>query len=258
MRVSHSNADMCRQNHRGEVSKEFRRVCSPADGREVRGPEKRKVQLVECRLCFAEGIGQEAMGGSLTNLSSQCSYRSCVHCELPLRSSRSVVFLDKSLSISLVDLEGRRTSQPTSYTSTLSFRFGASSCRRFSTDDEAAKTNEGFRRPRTSMSGTEHPGSTGGHSRGLLMKQRGHKVTQIAPARGVNRKTDDSHAQRHSGALGLLSFRGPSPSNTKAGRQKGNADEAAFPTQSDFTHRQHTFNTGPGMNFITFLQKWKS
>lgn len=258
MRVSHCHGDMCRQNHSSDISNECRQAYSPADGLAVRDPEKRKVQLVECRLCFTEGNRQKMIGGSLMNLSSQPSYRACIHCEVPLRSSRSVVFLDKSLSISLVDLERRRASQSTSYTSTLSFRFGVSACCRFSTDNKPAKTNEGYRRPRAAMLGTDKRdgrGSSLGHSRGLLIKQQGCKVEQIAPAHGVNSKSDDSETQLHSSTLGLLSFRGPSPSNTKAGRQKGNADEAAFPTRSNFRHRQHTFNIGPGMNFITFLEK---
>ncbi|XP_070832939.1 (E2-independent) E3 ubiquitin-conjugating enzyme FATS-like [Chaetodon trifascialis] len=84
-----------------------------------------------------------------------------------------------------------------------------------------------------------------GHCRGPLSKYWGRKVGQTAPTHGVNSKADDSDTQHHSDTLGLLSFRGPSPSNTKAGRQKGNVDEAAFLTQSNFRQRQHTSNIGP-------------
>lgn len=188
------------------------------------------------------------------NLSPQPSYRACIYCEVPLRFSTSVMFLDKSLSISLVDLERRRASPPTLYTSSFYFRL-SSSCG-FSTDNKPAQTNEGYRGPRVAMLGTDEcngRGSSLGHSRGLLIKQQDCKVKQKAAAHGVNSKADDSETQCHSSTLGLLSFRGPSPSNTKTGRQKGNADEASFPTRSDFRHRQHRFNTGPGMNFITFL-----
>lgn len=252
MRVSNCQLDMCRQNPTSEIPNEFRQTYSPAD--RLAHPEKRKVQG---RLCLTEGDRTDVMGGSLMNQSSQPSYQSCIHCEVPsLRFSSSVMFLDKSLSISLVDLERRRASQPTLYTSTFYFRFGVSSCCRFSTDNKPAKKNGGYRRPRVAMLGTDKcngRGSSLGHSRGFLIKQQDCKVEQIAPAHGVNSKADDSETQCHSSTLGLLSFRGPSPSNTKTGRQKGNADEATFPTRSNFGHMQHTFNIGPGMNFITFF-----
>ncbi|XP_072247685.1 uncharacterized protein [Leuresthes tenuis] len=83
-----------------------------------------------------------------------------------------------------------------------------------------------------------------GHGRGPLSKHQGHKDVQTPPTHGVNSKTDDSHTQRHRASFELLSFKGPTTSNVKAGRQKGNADEAAFSARSNFRHRQHTFNLG--------------
>lgn len=253
MRVSSCHLDMCRQNPTSEIPNGFRQNKPPADGPTARDPEKRKGQN---GLCLTERDRQDVIGGS-----SRPFYRSCIHHEVPLRSSRSVVFLDKSLSISLVDLERRRAGQPTLYTTTFSLRFGVSPCCRFSTDKKSAKINEGYQRPRVAMLGTDKrngQGSSLGHSRSLLIKQQGCKVEQIAPAHGVNSKSDDSDTQRHSSTWGLLSFRGPSPSNTKTGRQKGNADEATLPTRNNFRHQQHTFNIGPGMNLITFLQRSKS
>lgn len=259
MRVSNSQPDVCRQNPPIVTTNEFRQAYSPADGLAVRDRGKRKVHLAQCRLSYKEGDRQQDLiGGSLMNLSSQPSYRSCIHLEVPLRSTSSVVFLDKSLSISLVELEGRRARQPSLHRSTLSVRVGVSSCFRSSTNNKPAKTNEGYRRPRAAMLGRNKGKSQDSgfsHCRGPLSKHRGRKVEQIAPAHDVNSKSDDSDTQHHSNSLGLLSFRGPSPSNTKTGRQKGNADEAAFPTPSNFRHRQHTSNIGPGMNFITLLQK---
>lgn len=256
MRVSNSQQEVCRQNPTSVTPNEFRQAYSAADGLAVRDQRKRKVQR---RLSFTEGDWKQSeIGGSLKNLSSQPSYRSCVHLEMPLRSTSSAVFLDKSLSISLVELEGRRAGQPSLYKSTLSVRLGVPPCRRTSTENKPAKVNEGYERPRVAMldrnkrNGLEN-GS--GHCRSPLSKRRGHKVEQTAPAHGVNSKAEDSDTQRHSTTLGLLSFTGPSPSNTKAGRQKGNADEAAFPIRSNFKHRQHTSNIGPGMNFIPLLQK---
>ncbi|GAA6229666.1 uncharacterized protein LOC111649547 [Lates japonicus] len=249
MRVSNSQPDVRKQNPTVVTPNKFRQAYSPADGLAVRDPGKRKVQLVQRRLSYTEGDRKrDVIGGSLTNLSSQPSYRACIHREVPLMSASSVVFLDKSLSISLVELEGGRAGQTALYRSTLSVRLGVSSGCRSSTDNKSAKTNEGSRRPRAAMLGCNKRNgreSGLGHCRGPLSKQRGRKVEQTAPTHGINNKADDSDVQHHSSTLGLLSFRGPSPSNTKAGRQKGNADEAAFPSRSNFRHRQHTFNIGP-------------
>uniref|UniRef100_A0A3P8SE09 Centrosomal protein C10orf90 N-terminal domain-containing protein n=1 Tax=Amphiprion percula TaxID=161767 RepID=A0A3P8SE09_AMPPE len=260
MRVSNSQPDPSRQNPTVLKPNEFRQAYSPADGLAVRDPGKRKVQLVQCRVsCTEEGRKQEAKGGSVMNLfSSQPSYRSCIHHEVPLRCSSSVVFLDKSLCISLDELEGRRAGQPTLYRSALSVRLSASSCRRSSTDNKPTKTNEGYRRTRAAMLGSNKRNgreTTSGHCRGPLSKHWGRKVEQTASARGVNSKADAADTQHHSATLGILAFRGPSPSNTKAGRQKGNADEAGFSARSNFRRRQNTFNPGPGMNFITLIQK---
>lgn len=259
MRMSNSQPDVCRQKPTVVTPYELRQAHSPADRLAVRDPGLRRVQLVRRRLSDLEGDRkQDVIGGSLMNPSSQPSYRACIHHELPLRSTCSVVFLDKSLSISLVDLDNRRAGQPALYRSTLSVRLGVSSRRRTSTDNKPAKTNEGYRRPRATMLGRNKHNGQGiglGHSSGPLLKQRGCKVEHKAAAHGFNSKADDSDTQRHSDTLGLLSFRGPSPSNTKAGRQKGNADEAASPTRSNCRQRQHTCNMGSGMNFITSPQK---
>ncbi|XP_039639075.1 uncharacterized protein LOC120547621 [Perca fluviatilis] len=249
MRVSNCQPDVCRQNPTIVTPNEFRQAYSPADGLAMKDQGKRKVQLVQCRLSYTESDRkQEELGGTLTNLSSQPFFRSCVHVELPLRSTSSVVFLDKSLSISLVELEERRAGQPILYRSTVSVRLGVSSCCRSSTDNKPAKSNSGYMSPRAAMLGQNKRNgreSGLGHCRSPQSKPRDHKAEQIAPAHGVNSKADDSDTQRHSTTLGLLSFRGPSPSNTKAGRQKGNADEAAFPITSKFRHRQHTSNIAP-------------
>lgn len=219
-------------------------VCSSVPTRPVKVSQRGRRTLF---------IPASAVHVSNMNLSSQSSYRSFIHHEMPLWSNRSTVFWDKSLSISLLDLERRRASRPISFTSTMSFRFGVG---RSTADNKSAQTNESCRRSRAAMLDTNKHNDQGkrlGHCRSRLIKQQGCKVEQTAPAHGVNSKTDGPDTRHHSVTLGLLSFRGPSPSNSKAGRQKGNADEA--PSRSNFRHRQHTFNIGPGMNFITFLQK---
>ncbi|XP_023255068.1 uncharacterized protein LOC111649547 [Seriola lalandi dorsalis] len=242
MRVSRSQPDVCKQTPTIVTPNEFRQAHSAADGLAEGDPGKRNVQLSKHRLSYTEGDRKrDLIGGSVM-------YQSCIHHEVPLRSTSSVVFLDKSLSISLVELDGGRAGQPTLYRSTLSARLGVASCCRSSTDSKPAKTNEGYGRHRAAMlGGNKRNGRESGlgHCGGSLSKQQGREVEQMAPAHGINNKADDLDTQHHGSTLGLLSFRGPSPSNTKAGRQKGNADEAAFPSESNFRHRQRTFNIGP-------------
>ncbi|XP_060895937.1 uncharacterized protein LOC132975424 [Labrus mixtus] len=247
MRVPESQPDLSRQNSTIVTSNNFRQAYSPADRLAVRDWGKRKAQLVQHRQSHTESNRKEdVMGCSLIDLSSKPSYRSCVHLEVPLRSSSSVLFLDKSLCISLVGLEERRASQPTLFRSTFSIRLSGSSCRRYATKSKVAKTNLGYRRPRSAkLDGYKcnSQESNLGHCRGSLPKLRGDKVVKIAPACGVKVEVDGSDTQCLSATSGILSFRGPDRSNTKTARQKGNADEAAFPVRTDSRHKKHTFNT---------------
>ncbi|XP_026165716.1 (E2-independent) E3 ubiquitin-conjugating enzyme FATS isoform X2 [Mastacembelus armatus] len=239
MRISNCQPDVCSWNPTTVTPNEFRQAYSPADGLELSNAGMRKVQPVQYRVSYTEGNRNQ---DALMNPSSQPSYRSCIHREVSVRSNSSVVFLDKSLSISLVELEGRKAGQPSLYRSTMSVYFGVSSRCRSSTD------NKDYRRPRAVMlssnkcNGQE---SGKGHCRGPLIKQQCEKVAQVAPALGGDNKADDSDTQRHSTTLGLLSFSGSSPSNTKTGMQKGNADEGAFQTLSNFRDRQHNLNMNP-------------
>ncbi|KAM4592082.1 uncharacterized protein PAE49_020746 isoform 2-T3 [Odontesthes bonariensis] len=249
MRDSSSQPDMCKRNPTIFMPNEFRRAHSPADELAAKGPGKRKVQLVQCKLSHTEkDRKQEAAGGSVIKLfSSKPSYRSCIHHEVPLRSMSSVMFLDKSLCISLVELEERRAGQPALYKSVLSCCLGVSSRCTSTAHNKITKTNKDYRRARAPMLASIERNAQEdglGHGRGLLLKHQGHKDVQTPPARDVNSKTDDSHTQHHRASFELLSFKGTTTSNVKAGRQKGNADEAAFSARSNFRHRQHTFNLG--------------
>ncbi|KAM6997059.1 uncharacterized protein LKV04_005795 [Tautogolabrus adspersus] len=247
MRVPESQPDLCRKSPTIVTSNNFRQAYSPADRLAVRDWGKRKAQLVRHRPSQTESNRkQDVMGGSLVDLSSQPSYRSCVHLEVPLRSASSVLFLDKSLCISLVGLEERRASQPTLFRSTFSIRLSGSSCRRYTTKNKVAKTNLEYWRPRSAkLDGYKcsNQESNLGHCRGSLPKLRGDKVVKIAPACGVKVEVDGSDTQCLSPTSGILSFRGPDHSNTKTARQKGNADEAAFPVRTNSRHKKHTFNT---------------
>uniref|UniRef100_A0A667XNG4 Uncharacterized protein n=1 Tax=Myripristis murdjan TaxID=586833 RepID=A0A667XNG4_9TELE len=218
-RFSNSQPDLCRQNPTVVRTNELRQSYPTADGFAMREPGKRKVQPLQHRHSYTEGnSNQSLISDSFLPLSSQPSYRSCVHLEVPLRSTSSVVFLDKSLSISLVDLSGRRAAQPTLYRSTLSVHLSVPSCHRSSTDNKPAKTDESYGRPKAAMVGRNkfNGRKSGlGHCRGALSKQWGHKVEQIAPAHGVNSRADDPDTHCHGATLGFLSFKGPSPSNTE-------------------------------------------
>ncbi|CAG6016904.1 unnamed protein product [Menidia menidia] len=245
MRVSNYQPDMCRQNPTIFVPNDFRRAHSPADELATRDPGKRKVQLVQSKLSHKE---QEVAGGSVIKmLFSKPSYRSCVHLEVPLRSISSVVFLDKSLCISLAELEKRRTGQTILYKSALSCNFGVPSSCTSTVDDIQTKTSEDYGRARVAMLRcTEHDvqEDSSGHSTVLFSKHERQKAVQTLHTRRVNSKTGDSHTQSHRASFELLSFKGPCASNVKAGRQRGNADEAAFSAQSNFRHGRHTFNLG--------------
>ncbi|XP_047458347.1 uncharacterized protein LOC125018474 isoform X2 [Mugil cephalus] len=239
MSDSNPQPGVCRRNTTILTPNESRRAYSPADG--LRCSEKKRAQLLHQRYP-EEDRKEKVIGGSVMNLFAlRPSYRSCIHHEVPLRSNSSVVFLDKSLCISLAELEGRRAGQPPLYTSTLSVRLSVSSCHRFSRDHKIAKTNEGFGRRRAATLGSKnHNGrdSSLGHCRGPLLKNLG-EVDQTAPTHGVNNKADDSNTHGLGSTSGLLSFKGPS--STKKNR---NADEAVISVRSNFRHRKHTLSSG--------------
>lgn len=218
MRVSNTQLGAYRQNSAFMIPDELQQVYSAADASTASGQGLNKVQLVQLRPSYTEG-----------DSTSQASYQSCIHLKVPLTSFRSVVYLYKSLLIPLFKLDESGAGQSTLYRSTLSVRLGVSRCCRFPTKNE--KRSCGLR-----------------HYRDPLSKSKVHKVEQMAPT-CVNSEADHSHTQCLSNTLGLLSFRRTSPSNTKAGSQKGNADEKAFLTQGNSREKKHTSNTG--MNFIT-------
>ncbi|XP_061601576.1 uncharacterized protein LOC133463847 [Cololabis saira] len=249
MRVSNSQLCMCRQKPTLCMSDEFRQAHSPADALAVTDPRKWRAQLVQCKLsCTEEERKLEGTSGSVMKLfSSKPSFRSSIHHEVSLRSICSVVFLDKSLCISLLELEGR-AGQPTLYRSTLSCRLAPLPPR--STRDKPAKINDSYRSGRAAVLSTNK--GTGqkdalGHCRSPLSKHWAHKADHMVPSHGVCRNANDSDKQRRYGtSSGLLPFRGPAASNSKAGRQKGNADEEAFSLPSKFRQMQQAFSIGLG------------
>ncbi|KAM8858628.1 uncharacterized protein AB9W97_019096 isoform 1-T3 [Spinachia spinachia] len=230
MRVSNCDPDACRQHPAIVVAEESGRAYLPADGFAGRDQGAKREHLVQSRLRHTELTKK-------LNLASPPLYRCCIHLEVPLRSNTSVLFLDKSLYISLGELEGRRAGETALCRSALSLRFDASSGRRPSKDNKRAQMDAGYRGAR---------GATLGRGEGIareaapgspLSPHRAHRV----------RKRGDSDTRGHSGTRGLLPFR----SNTNADGR--NAREAAFPLRSHSSHRQRTSNRGP-VNFKTWTK----
>ncbi|XP_038130205.1 uncharacterized protein LOC119776061, partial [Cyprinodon tularosa] len=233
------------------LSNNQRHVQSPANGLSARDPGKIKVQRPGWNPNNSEKDQKKEMtdfSGTKT-FSPQLSYRVCIHHELPLRSWSSAVFLDKSLCISLAELAaGVRRVQVPLYRSALTCQLGVQSLCRSTTDKKPAKTSEDYRRGNFSRCNVQkmrldHTGSP-------FSKHCGPREDQKALACGVNSKDDDWEKQSHSTSL---SFREPSSFNTKAAKQKGNANEAAVSAQSNSRHRKHTITVRPESEMMS---KW--
>lgn len=220
-RVSNSRPGRCGQN--GMTACELRRMCSADDGAALRDGEKGG-RAEGHRLTDAEGDGKaDVRVRSFVDRSTQRSHWSCVHIEVPLVFNSSTLFLDKSLLISDIELEGRTVGEPALFRSTLSIRLGASP------RNQPAKRGQG----------------RGGQAASPGHQSGGGAVQQTVPACYVTGRAADSDPKLHGNPLGLLSFRRPEPSNTQTRWLKENVDEPL------------TSNLIPGMNFITSPQKWQ-
>lgn len=255
LRVQNSQPGACGRGPAVVIPDELRQACSPADGLAVRDQGQAKVQPPQHGLSNSRGDRkQEGIGGSFARRSWEHSYRSCVHLQVPLRSSSSIVFLNKSLLISLEEVVGGRAEKHTFYRSTLSVRLGAPSHSRFSTDYKPASALEGYRKPGVAL--LDKSKDSCRSNRGLVdCGLEGPKVEHTASTCRVKSRAGDSDSHCNSNALELLSHRRPSPSNADAGGQKGNADEAAFPTLRGFNRRtQPKTASKTGTSSITSLQ----
>ncbi|XP_014836247.1 PREDICTED: centrosomal protein C10orf90 homolog isoform X1 [Poecilia mexicana] len=227
------------------MSNSPRQVRSPANGLSVADPGVMKVQLVGCKTNCSEKEQKQGVTNSSGTKpsSSELSYRVCIHREMPLRSCSSAVFLDKSLCISLAELAaGTRGVQAPLHRSALTCQLGEQSLFGSAVDKKTAKTKEAYRRGNFNRCNGQEQRPD--HRGSPLSKRRGLRANQKAPACGANSKDDDSEKQRRSTSLGL-SFREPSASNTKAAKQKGNANKATVSALSNFRHMQHTFTYSP-------------
>uniref|UniRef100_A0A3B3BQ54 ALMS motif domain-containing protein n=1 Tax=Oryzias melastigma TaxID=30732 RepID=A0A3B3BQ54_ORYME len=213
------------------MSNQFRLAHSPNDDLAGKEQENREVQLVQ--VSYREKSPAFVTSVSLMKLfPSKTSYRSCIHHEVPLRSVSSVMFWDKSLCISLTELE--RRVWPPLQRSALSIRFGVSPRLRSTALKKPVRANNA---PRSGKN------CSPGHYRGSLSAAGDHKEER-AFTYGVKIKADDSGTQSQSFSSGLLSFQGPNTSCSKARRQKRNADETDFTPLRNFRPKQHSFNAG--------------
>uniref|UniRef100_A0A8C6S4A1 ALMS motif domain-containing protein n=1 Tax=Neogobius melanostomus TaxID=47308 RepID=A0A8C6S4A1_9GOBI len=215
MRMTNSQSNFYGQTTSMVKPNALRQTYSPSDRLAVKGPGKRKEQVVQ-----SEWDGN--LEGSPNQASSRTFFCSRVHFDIPPSSIISAVILVKSLCISLEDLK----TNPTLYLSTLSCHLSVSSVKKYK------KTNH----RRASRCRESGGGLT--HSKGLQSKWQSHKVRQTPPAHSAS--TVDSDLQAHSATTRLLSFRGPSPPYIKATERKGNADEKKQAAQGNFEHRPYT------------------
>ncbi|XP_056903019.1 uncharacterized protein LOC130533538 isoform X1 [Takifugu flavidus] len=192
----------------------------PDDGAALRDGEKGG-RAERHGLMDAEGDGKPGVHvRSFVDRSSQRSHWSCVHIEVPLMFNSATLFLDKSLLISIIELEDRTVGEPALFRSTLFIRLGAS--------------------PRNQP--TKRGQGRGGQAASPGHQSGGCAVQQAVPACYGTGGAADSDPQLHGNPLGLLSFRRPEPSNTQTGWLKENADE--------FRHKPLTSNLDPAQSLM--------
>lgn len=172
----------------------------------------------------SEQGGRDAHLHPFVGRSSRRSRGSCVHVELPLMFTSSVLFLDKPLFISFTELQSRTTENPVLFRSTLSVRLGVPSRNQPTQRDEGQAPAQG-----------QQPG--------------GRTVQRTAPVCYVTSAADDPDPRRHGNAPGLSSLGRPKPPDAKTGQRKENVDE--------FRREPLTPSLDPGMNFITSSLKWR-
>ena len=211
----------------------------------MRGAGRKRAGLPEYRYSYTEGHKSQDAGQSSRSLPPLHSFRSCLHLEVPPVSSSSVLFLNKSLSISLGQAEDGSSRV---HRSTLSLSVGRTPHHR------SPKTNPqtDCRISRVKQECTwklDNQRADSGHSGGHALQRWGCEILRVTCSDGANRQSTDSDTQRSTPRL--LSFREPGLSYTGASWQNGNADEKCYPPFSNFRHKHPTCNVNPGRNLIS-------
>ncbi|XP_046885691.1 (E2-independent) E3 ubiquitin-conjugating enzyme FATS-like [Hypomesus transpacificus] len=206
----------------------------------MRGAGRKRAGLPEYRYSYTEGHKSQDAGQSSRSLPPLHSFRSCLHLEVPPVSSSSVLFLNKSLSISLGQAEDGSSRV---HRSTLSLSVGRTPHHR------SPKTNPqtDCRISRVKQECTwklDNQRADSGHSGGHALQRWGCEILRVTCSDGANRQSTDSDTQRSTPRL--LSFREPGLSYTGASWQNGNADEKCYPPFSNFRHKHPTCNVNPG------------
>ncbi|XP_041722884.1 (E2-independent) E3 ubiquitin-conjugating enzyme FATS-like isoform X3 [Coregonus clupeaformis] len=156
---------------------EYRQSYSACARVQMRGPGTRTA-WPEHRHSYTGGDRHKDNGSSSRPLSLQPSFRSCVQFEVTRRSANTVLYLDKSLSISIGQPE---VTKPVVHRSTLSLYVGGSS--HIGTPLDYPKTLQDLRRSMGSLSCThrwDNSETDMGHSRGSSSTQGGYEVPKMA------------------------------------------------------------------------------
>ncbi|XP_041722882.1 (E2-independent) E3 ubiquitin-conjugating enzyme FATS-like isoform X1 [Coregonus clupeaformis] len=220
---------------------EYRQSYSACARVQMRGPGTRTA-WPEHRHSYTGGDRHKDNGSSSRPLSLQPSFRSCVQFEVTRRSANTVLYLDKSLSISIGQPE---VTKPVVHRSTLSLYVGGSS--HIGTPLDYPKTLQDLRRSMGSLSCThrwDNSETDMGHSRGSSSTQGGYEVPKMADTDGIKNRTSD--LTTHNLTSGLFSSaRGTGDSYTGANRHNEIVDELCCCWLRNSTHRHPAFNISP-------------
>ncbi|KAF7220397.1 putative LOC107375804-like protein [Nothobranchius furzeri] len=241
MRISESQKKVCKQAPTIFKPNVLQLVHSSVNGVGITDPGKMKEQLVRSKLNYTEkNIKQEVPATETMNhLSPKLSYKVCIQHEVPQRSVCSVLFLDKSLWVSLAEL-GFGNVQPVSYRSTTSCRLGVPSQRKSATIKKLDKTNMRYGTGWAAMlQSNNYSGREDGlgHHRCFLSKHQNYEADQASIQCGVWDKANSSDRYYQRDYLRFYPIR-TTDSNTRMVELKRNADGVDFISSDSETWRK--------------------
>lgn len=228
----------------------YRQSYSACAKVQMRGPGMR-IAWPEHRHSYTGEDSLKDNGSSFRPFSLQPSFRSCVQLEVRWRSANTVLYLDKSLSISIGQPE---VTKPVVHRSTLSLYVGGSSD--IGTSMDYPKTLQDLRRSMGALSCThrwDNLETDVGYSRGSSSTKGDYEVPKMVDTDGIKNRTSDLTAHNLTSGL-FSSARGRGDSYSGASQHNGIADELCCRRLRNSTHRHPAFNISPGMNFISPCQ----
>ncbi|XP_071236261.1 (E2-independent) E3 ubiquitin-conjugating enzyme FATS-like [Salvelinus alpinus] len=229
--------------HKATIVKvtEYRQSYSACAKVQMRGPGMRTA-WPEHRHSYTGEDSLKDNGSSFRPFSLQPSFRSCVQLEVHWRSANTVLYLDKSLSISIGQPE---VTKPVVHRSTLSLYVGGSS--HIGTSMDYPKTLQDLRRSMGALSCThrwDNLETDVGYSIGSSSTNGGYEVPKMADTDGIKNRTSDLTAHNLTSGL-LSSARGTGDSYSRASQHNGIADELCCRRLRNSTHRHPAFNISP-------------